>query len=1005
MQDANKAIPHFCSCCRIALTIMVSVFLACSLCAQDPRWQRECETLFSTAVRAEQQNDPIEAEFRYEECRELAQKYRLPRMEASALHRLAVIRARNKKFTESATLFRRAIDLDPRNALVLRDYAQLHADRKDFDEAEKLLKKAFDLDPNNPQVLFTLGSLIASQKVSREAEGLRYLKLAVGEREAYLELARIYRSKGDISRAEFAEQKAQLAGNSPVPTGNNAVAGRPPYTPPEVVQRVRQENFLAEAREMIADQQRIAAPPVGQPPFIPAPTNPGRPNATPSTIAAIPAAPPIDPFDAALRPMNPPANQPDPAVRRLGPPTESTVTQAAVRMIPNNARPLPVIQPTEQQNKRDPFSPILIIENDSVSDAPEQQLIKVISPTRTEPKTSSPPSPMSENLERYNTPPIRVVPNGAKPVSRSTATNPLRQIPPGGLNLLDSIAGVPLIAALPSYSVAEARKMPRIDEIVPVEESPKDMAARPKEIIALETVPSAEKTEIARSPRQLPVRDVDVLQSPSAVMARRESPGIRTISSVPNVEENVYSIASIRTEQTRPAMSPPESIKIIQSDRSRFISANAPEVAAFGKNPPPAEMPIEVVPMDPLEHYTPARSLVKLPQVPGEESDYPKMLVNIVTPAPAVADSFPVIDPFPVMDELPIYAEIKREEQPIAITEPDSPVVAMMPSNPLSTAGEMPKFSEVRNIQPLTPIAVPPSPVEVAAIPNNPLSTAGEMPKFSEVRNIQPLTPIAVPPSPMEVAATQRNPLPMVDDGVKFNEVKAIEPRTPVASPNPSVVAVPPDPFSVKGGEQPKFADVKPMPSRFPLPMAEQPKVAARTPESLPMAEQPKVMAQTQEPLPKVSPLPMAEQPKVVAQTQEPLPKVSSLPMAEQPKVMTQTQEPLPKVSPLPVAEQPKVVAQTQEPLPKVSPLPMAEQPKVMAQTQEPSPRVSPLPVEAPKVADARPVPNRSVLVRELPKPSPVAAEAAGFASSRRYAPSRVATSDDTPAGFARSRK
>ncbi|MDR0521182.1 MAG: hypothetical protein LBH00_04935, partial [Planctomycetaceae bacterium] len=259
--------------CRLqtVAAVLLSVVLTCAVFAEENG--NEGERLFASAAAAERQNNPAEAEYLYEQCSEFSRRNRLLKLEAAALHRIAVIKAQNKKFTESAECFRRAEKLDPKNVLILCDLAQLYADRKMYGDAESLLKKAFNTSPNDPKVLFCLGTVIASQQrgAERQAEGLRYLKLAVGEADAYRELARIYRSKGDLGQAEFAEQRAKLAemqtisasASSDSKTGPvRSAPDKPvqrthvPNTPAEIVERNRQELLRAESANIAA---KIAA--------------------------------------------------------------------------------------------------------------------------------------------------------------------------------------------------------------------------------------------------------------------------------------------------------------------------------------------------------------------------------------------------------------------------------------------------------------------------------------------------------------------------------------------------------------------------------------------------------------------------------------------------------------------------------------------------------------------------------------------------------------------------
>ena len=812
MQDAKRADSHFRSCCRIAVAAVVSVFLACSVCAQNPQWQKECETLFSSAVNAERQNDFIEAELRYDECRMLAQKHRLPKMEASALHRLGVIRARSKKFSESANFFRRAIDLDPRNALLFSDYAQLHADRKDYTEAENLLKKALDVEPNNSMILFNLGSIIASQRGERQAEGLRYLKLAVGEAEAYRELARIYRSKGEINRAEFAEQKAQLAGSQPASSGHNVTQVRPPHqahTPPEVVNRNRHELIDIEAREMVDVQQRADRPTVGQTPFIPAPVNPAVPQkraAIPAETAAVPAAMPVDPFASAMRPHEPAASP----VRKLESPLADAFAQTSVRIIPKHTESAPVIQSSSQNSTPDPFAPV---------QTPEQ-LLRIVSPAKTETR-----SPLPQRSPSPNVSPIQVLPGGVKPYERTSAVNPLRQTLHGESGLIDPAADVSTIAALPSYSAMESKKMPRIDQSpVPTHPEPASEGTEIRQleqsngIIAFETaVPSAPKAAFVSSSKPLPVRDVDVLQSPSAVVARRESSGVRVISPVPIAKGNTSQPTHLTNISSMPSGSAtlePESVRIIQGEHG-FASANTPNILAFdliNKNQS-AEKSTEIASVQPFEQNTSLRSIVRLPETP--EADSPKTIAHITVPtAPAAA----VADPFPVL------AEIKRDESSVPATASPS------------------LFSQAKNITPLT--QVPSAPATVAVVQPGPAPATASPSLFSQAKNITPLT--QVPSAPAAVAAAQPNPF-LVQDGGHPKFAAA----TPPAGPSVSALPATERPRIAASGTPEPLPKVSPVPAQIP-PQVAVAVPAREVPQRLPAKEESTGFASTRKPAPAV---------------------------------------------------------------------------------------------------------------------------------------------------------
>jgi len=781
MQGEKRTIPCFRLGRRITIAATVLVFLACSVCAQDQRQrQQESEKLFSAAIAAERRNDPIEAELRYEECRELAQRYRLPKMEAAALHRLAVIRARNKRFTESANLFRRAIELDPRNALVLSDFAQLHIDRKDFGEAEIILKNALNIDPNNPKVLFNLGVVIATQRGERQTEGLRYLKLAVGEADAYRELARIYRSKGDISRAEFADQKAKIAESqrsdrqpntsrilATAPSDNDSVSVRPPQrathqpqTPPEVVDRVRQELIEKEVRNIAEAQRNAAAPPVTQLPFIPAPVNPATHTETtaspreafpailqgqsaqivaapitaimpqsqsPSTQVAAtvaPSGPPADPFAMAVRPQEPSST----SVRRLEPPPVTIVpVQPAVRTIPSPSGPPPTIQSLD----RNETSNTVVFDQTAESKATNNdesmpQIVRIASSAQPGQHLFRRTQTSAELPRQISLPPTQASSNGDGHAERVESVNPLRQIHANRTGLTEPGTDVPSIALLPSYYAMGTQRILRTDRSdlpersgnAPVARVPNSNEPQLGRIVALRAIEGTERAEGVHAPRPLPVRDVDVLQSPSAVIARQETPGTGFVP--PNFVsgENTLFAASVRSEQAAQEVPEPQYVRIIQSDR-RFSSATTPDVLSFApvrRDPPPAihadvihtdtirtEESLEVA-VRPLESGTlpPTASLpVRLPQIEIEagDADYP----TVVAINPPMAPSAPTVgsaDPFQTWEEQQELAEVRRIE-----SQPPS-VMPVPPTDPFPATNDLPRLADARTVpSPLPPLA------------------------------------------------------------------------------------------------------------------------------------------------------------------------------------------------------------------------------------------------------------------------------------------------------------
>ena len=809
--DGKRVTHPLCWGHRITIAVALSVLLAGSLFAQGTPMQKECENLLLAAVRAEQQNDLIEAELRYDECLMLAKKYRLPKMEAKALHRLAVIRARNKKFSESAQLFRRAHELDPQNALILSDFAQLHADRKDFDEAEKLFKRALDADPNNPKILFNLGSTIASQRGNREAEGLRYLKLAVGEAEAYRELARIYRSKGDLSRAEFADQKAQIAESQPTqpsatrvganaPSGNNAVPVRPPHqvqTPPAIIQRNRQDIINSEVRDVISAQQRPATPPTAQTPPIPTPPIPApahRPAAMTERRVAATITPPAEPAkpSPSVAPADPFAkthHRQEPTssfVRQLQPPQAALGAPSEVRTIPSHSKPLPVIQSSDQSSISSPFAPIQVEGIDSViTVSPEPQLAKITSPVesdtliKTDIYSSRSLRPLATEGQSASVPPVKALPSGARPAERTDmvkTNNPLRQIPLDDSGLIDPVSEVSVIAALPSYTALGNKRIPRIDQTSSPERSKNvPIVAEPPSssgFVALETVKPVETVEspieVARAPRALPVRDVSVLQPPSADFPHGESRGSQSVSAIPApaAASDTHHIAQLFAERSETVTAIPEYVKITRNER-HFSSANAPEVLQFSlasRDVPPAvpsDKSVEIAARPPRQDDAPlvARSVVALPLVADGDSGLPPMeriVSTVPPPAPAVAV---IDDPFLTANKSPVPTEVRTFEVPV-------PIIAAN-NDPFLTANKPPtpnSHSLVIADRQLPGNAVPESLPRVVSQPV-------EVPKVADARPVLP-TPRVEPPQPILV----------LDEPTGFASTRKPEPQKIAAS-------------------------------------------------------------------------------------------------------------------------------------------------------------------------------------------------------------------------------
>ena len=793
------------------------LFLVTSLCAQDIRGQKECESLFGVAVKAEQQNDMIEAERRYKECLDAAHKLQLSKMEAAALHRIAIIKARNGKFSESLNLFERALILDPVNLLILGDFAQFYADCEDYERAETILTNAMNLDPKNPKVLLKLGEVIASQRHDRQAEGLRYMKLAVGESGAYRELARIYRSKGDISRAEFAEYKAKLAENPP----NNSNI---PTASPDAVIPQTQSSSAASVNSFAA-VVRLPEPPV----------------ASPDTLAVRR----IENFSESQKDIQPP---------------EQHYSE-------NPFAPVQVLE--SKPADKDSLVIRIILPDNSDSDKANTSAITPL------PQRFPIPSGKPEN------PTIRNVPNNEgrneqTSVSKADAnklSNPLRQIHADKTGLIEPAADLSSIASSHPYSAVGFKNMPHID--LPEKQEPPKSTPNPAESLSL--VRTDRKSADILTP--LPVREDRMLQSPSVVTARQKNSdppvlepqkdsslaaGSRSEHSF--VVRNAPDLLSFSLVNQTP--SPAYQTRRLQSENSLDTSSHTltrntslvrlPQIAAENSDAPNT-VKVSVVPTYPANLF---------PYATADDAQMPLAASSELFASNSVpADPFPVAaavtDKSRTSSELIASNPAPTEMSPVAAAEkprilplPKSLVPNPAPIDPFPAAvadrsRTLPELIAL-NPAPIDPLTVaitgtPQTLSESFALnpaPVNPLPRAvAEQPQTlpkSPALNSAPINPSptvatakpqALPATPPQLAATAPAPvnsLPAAKDPLRLAEAKKPEPLSSVPH-LPSYVPM----------EMPKVAEARMSNITKPSPIQEEPAGFATTRKSRQKTEEP----------------------------------------------------------------------------------------------------------------------------------------------------------------------
>jgi Tfp pilus assembly protein PilF len=128
-----------------------------------------------------------------------------PKMQ-TPLHRLAVMAARQGKFDEADQYFDKALAAAPPTAELLSDrgYAFYLEDR--LEEAEQSLRDATTLDPQYKAAKVNLGLVLG--QLDRVNESYAAFKDAVGEAQAYANLAYVHAQRNDFQQAEVLYSRA-----------------------------------------------------------------------------------------------------------------------------------------------------------------------------------------------------------------------------------------------------------------------------------------------------------------------------------------------------------------------------------------------------------------------------------------------------------------------------------------------------------------------------------------------------------------------------------------------------------------------------------------------------------------------------------------------------------------------------------------------------------------------------------------------------------------------------
>ncbi len=128
-----------------------------------------------------------------------------PRMQ-TPLHRLAVMSARQGKFDEANQYFEKALAAGAPTAELLSDHGYCLYLEDRLPEAEQELRDAMTLDPQYKAAKVNLGLVLGQQE--RLGESFAAFKDAVGEAQAYANLAYVHAQRNDFQQAEMLYSRA-----------------------------------------------------------------------------------------------------------------------------------------------------------------------------------------------------------------------------------------------------------------------------------------------------------------------------------------------------------------------------------------------------------------------------------------------------------------------------------------------------------------------------------------------------------------------------------------------------------------------------------------------------------------------------------------------------------------------------------------------------------------------------------------------------------------------------
>ena len=169
--------------------------------------QSRGENLLETAKELQNSGDLQKAESYYTDYLKANSKRAAVADLAFANRQLAILAIERKDYEAGNRYFEMALHYTPDDLEICGMYGEslLHL-QKDYPKAEAVFRQALSSAPNDLRFQLLLGRTLAYQK--KYQMGLKHLKTALGEKQAYDELAQIYHQNGEYERAALAMTKS-----------------------------------------------------------------------------------------------------------------------------------------------------------------------------------------------------------------------------------------------------------------------------------------------------------------------------------------------------------------------------------------------------------------------------------------------------------------------------------------------------------------------------------------------------------------------------------------------------------------------------------------------------------------------------------------------------------------------------------------------------------------------------------------------------------------------------